>query len=123
MTEEGGKHRDASKLKKAKIDSAHFKSVKNAMREVVESPTGTGQLARMDGLDLAGKTGTAQSPVGEAHSWFAGFGPFDDPKFAIVVFIEHGGSGGQAAAPLARSALEIWQNLENTINKTEAETE
>ncbi|MCX7668820.1 MAG: penicillin-binding protein 2, partial [Anaerolineae bacterium] len=62
---------------------------------------GTGRRAAVDGIEVAGKTGTAQNPRGEDHAWFAGFAPFDQPAIAFVVLVEHGGSGGLAAAPLA----------------------
>ena len=46
-------------------------------------------------MEIAGKTGSAQTGVGdEAHAWFAGFAPYDDPEIAVVVMIEKGGSGG-----------------------------
>lgn len=67
---------------------------------------GTGQAAYLSSLKIAGKTGTAQSPRGKDHAWFAGFAPADDPKMVVVVLVEHGGGGGGMAAPIARSILE-----------------
>ncbi len=99
------------KHRKAKIDQIYFKTLKAAMKDVVQSPHGTGRLARLEDLSIAGKTSTAQAPTGESHSWFTGFAPYESPEVAIVVFVEHGGSGGMAAAPLARDALQIWQSL------------
>ena len=68
---------------------------------------------------MAGKTGTVQVVGREAairagadrarlqdHAWFAGFGPVDDPKMVVVVFVEHGGHGNLAAAPLAKALFE-----------------
>jgi cell division protein FtsI/penicillin-binding protein 2 len=66
----------------------------------------------MSGLDVmvAGKTGTAQLDVGEPHSWFAGFAPFDAPdannKISFAVVVEHGGYGAKFAAPIARQVVE-----------------
>lgn len=100
---------EGSKKKRAKIDPAHLETVREAMREVVRSSAGTGQLARVDGIQIAGKTGTAQDPPDEAHSWFAGFAPFEHPEIAVVVFVEHGGSGGQVSGPMAKSVFEIWK--------------
>ncbi len=69
---------------------------------------GTGGSARIPGLDIAGKTGTAQtianskSSRGEDHAWFASFAPVKDPELVVVVLVERGGHGGEIAAPIAR---------------------
>jgi cell division protein FtsI/penicillin-binding protein 2 len=63
---------------------------------------GTGRLAQPAGLKVAGKTGTASDPgSGQIHAWFAGYSPADSPSIAVVVFLEQGG-GGRDAAPIAR---------------------
>ena len=89
-----------------------FKAIKQGMLRVVESNFGTGQLARLDFMKVAAKTGTAQAPPEKPHAWFAGFFPYEDPQFALVVFVEHGGSGGLAAATIAKKVLEIWHRLD-----------
>jgi len=72
---------------------------------------GTGAGARIAGLDVAGKTGTAQTIAnsradkGEDHAWFAAFAPARDPEAVVVVMVERGGKGGQVAAPIARRIL------------------
>jgi penicillin-binding protein 2 len=72
---------------------------------------GTGAAARLPGLDVAGKTGTAQTiakskaSLGQDHAWFAAFAPFQDPEVVVVVLVERGGKGGQIAAPIARKIL------------------
>jgi penicillin-binding protein 2 len=72
---------------------------------------GTGAAARIPGLDVAGKTGTAQmianskASRGEDHAWFAAFAPVNEPEVVVVVLIERGGKGGQVAAPIARKIL------------------
>lgn len=78
---------------------------------VVEN--GTGTAAQIEGLDVAGKTGTAQNVEGEApHAWFIAFAPADDPKLAVAVLVESGGTlgseatGGQIAAPIAKAMIE-----------------
>jgi penicillin-binding protein 2 len=69
---------------------------------------GTGGQAKIPGLDVAGKTGTAQiianskSERGEDHAWFAAFAPVKEPQAVVVVLVERGGHGGDAAAPIAR---------------------
>jgi cell division protein FtsI/penicillin-binding protein 2 len=77
------------------------------MEDVVEG--GTGVAARIAGVRVAGKTGTAEVDVnGERmnHAWFVAFAPADDPKLAVAVVSELGGIGGQVAAPLARAILQ-----------------
>ena len=88
-----------------------FKVIKQGMLQVVESKYGTGQLARLDFMRLAAKTGTAQTPPDKPHAWFTGFFPYEDPKYGIVVFVEHGGSGGLVAATIAKHVLSIWRKL------------
>jgi len=67
---------------------------------------GTGSNARISGVDVAGKTGTAENETGENHSWFIGFAPAKNPQIAVVVILEsEGRSGGAAAAPIAREVI------------------
>ncbi len=78
--------------------------IKDMMVAVVNE--GTGRNARINGIDVAGKTGTAQNETGEDHSWFIGFAPANDPKIAVAVILEsEGRSGGAAAAPIAREVI------------------
>jgi penicillin-binding protein A len=84
------------------------------MVSVVQDPSGTGTAAQIPGIEVAGKTGTAQSAEGAApHAWFISFAPADDdPKLAVAVIVENGGSagseatGGAVAAPIAKAILE-----------------
>lgn len=80
---------------------------------------GTGVAAQIPGVQVAGKTGTAQNVVGEApHTWFICFAPADDPKIAVAVIVENGGSfgseatGGAVAAPIARRVLEADRSID-----------
>lgn len=73
------------------------------LRRVVTE--GTGRGIDNPTLAIAGKTGTAQNPHGDAHSWFVGFAPAQRPVLAIAVLVEHGGFGSAVAAPLARDLL------------------
>ncbi len=79
---------------------------------------GTGTNAQINGVEVAGKTGTAQTTDGEhPHAWFIAFAPANAPKYAVAVIVEHGGNaqseatGGAVAAPIARDVL---QNLLDT---------
>lgn len=77
--------------------------VRTGLRMVVEDPYGTGKRVRLDEVAIAGKTGTAEVGGGRPdHAWFAGYVPADHPRVAFVVVLEHGGSGGHVAGPVAR---------------------
>ena len=76
---------------------------------------GTSTLARLDGWDVCGKTGTAENPRGRDHSTFLSFAPKDNPKIAISVYVENGGFGASAALPIA-SLLEEYY-LTDTIRR------
>ncbi|KKM12942.1 hypothetical protein SY88_01200 [Clostridiales bacterium PH28_bin88] len=77
--------------------------LKDAMVEAVAQ--GTGQMAAVPGVTVAGKTGSAENPHGEPHAWFAGFAPAAQPQVAVAVVIENGGQGGRTAAPVAQAML------------------
>lgn len=66
---------------------------------------GTGYGARIGGVQVAGKTGTAENPHGDPHAWFIGFAPADNPQIAIAVIAENAGAGGGVAAPIARQVM------------------
>lgn len=87
--------------------------IRQAMLGVVSE--GTGARARVPGLPIAGKTGTAQvvkkgegkgQPDLKDHGWFVSFAPVDNPQVAVVVLVENGGFGGQVAAPVAKAIYE-----------------
>ena len=83
-----------------------LQAIREGLELTVSHPQGTGHKAQVPGLLVAGKTGTAQ--VGDDkpdHAWFAGYVPADRPRYAFAVFLEHGGSGSKAAAPLARQVI------------------
>ncbi|MCC6640144.1 MAG: penicillin-binding protein 2 [Deltaproteobacteria bacterium] len=94
--------------------------IRKALAGVVEQPGGTGSKARVPGVPVAGKTGTAQvvrlehfEGVKESkiprqyrdHAWFVSFAPAEDAEIVVAVLAEHGGHGGSAAAPLAQKVL------------------
>jgi peptidoglycan glycosyltransferase len=87
-------------------------TMKEWMLQVVQR--GTGTAAQIPGIEVAGKTGTAETDPGEnPHAWFIAFAPADQPRYAIAVIVEHGGTdganaettGGRVAAPIAASVL------------------
>jgi peptidoglycan glycosyltransferase len=76
------------------------------MQRVVNEPGGTGGAAQIPGISVAGKTGTAENvPSQPTHAWFISFAPATAPKIAVAVLVEHGGVGGTAAAPIAKSVM------------------
>ncbi len=85
-----------------------IKTVRSIMTDVVNSPGGTGHRARLPDIVVAGKTGTAQNPHGEDHAWFVAYAPAENPRIAIAVIVENGGSGGSVAAPIAQKTLEAY---------------
>ena len=75
------------------------------LREVVLE--GTGQSVKIDGLEIFGKTGTAQNSQGKDHAWFMAYARLPDgtPEVAVAVLVEHGLHGASAAAPIARDIM------------------
>jgi peptidoglycan glycosyltransferase len=77
--------------------------VKTMMEAVVKE--GTGYRAYIEGIRVAGKTGTAEHPGGANNAWFIGFAPVENPEIAVSVIVEEGGTGGEAAAPIAGEVM------------------
>ena len=108
------------------IAEAHIKFVQEGMRRVVNEPGGTayGKRIEIKGFEMAGKTGTSQviskrekemsreeNAANANHAIFVGFAPFEDPKYAISVVVEHGGGGSATAAPIAKDIIMEVQGL------------
>jgi penicillin-binding protein 2 len=79
---------------------------RNALRRVVDA--GTGGAARIAGVPVAGKTGTAQNPHGQDHAWFMCFAPAHAPEVAVAVILENAGHGGSQSAPVAGEWLKYY---------------
>lgn len=94
-------------LRRSVIPEETARLIQQAMKSVVEHPRGTGHKSVYhDAVTIAGKTGTAEVGGNKGdHAWFAGFTPADDPKYAFVVVLEHAGSGGREAGPLAKNVV------------------
>lgn len=100
-----------------KVDRKYFDIVVDAMGNVMTN--GTGRIAQIDSIKLGGKTGTAQNPHGKDHSIFICFGPLDNPKIAVAVYVENAGFGATWAAPIA--SLMIEKYLKKKIKRVELE--
>lgn len=86
------------------IDKEYFKPIQKGMYLVVNG-NGTAKSIRTSDVSIAGKTGTAQNPHGQDHSWFIAYAPADDPKIAICVMVENAGYGATVAAPIAQRII------------------
>ncbi|MFD0964323.1 penicillin-binding protein 2 [Pseudofulvibacter geojedonensis] len=110
------------------ISKENFEPVIQGMFNVYEQPGGTGYYSRIKGIEICGKTGTAEvygKINGERkqltdHSIFVAFAPKDNPKIAMAVFVEHGYWGGRWAAPMA--SLMIEKYLRGSISRNDLET-
>ncbi|HVV03644.1 MAG TPA: penicillin-binding protein 2 [Puia sp.] len=98
------------------ISDDAFNVVQNGMQDVIE--IGTGRAARIPGIDMCGKTGTAENKQvidGRVlklhnHSWFVCFAPRENPKIAVAVIVENGGYGSAQAAPIGSIIVEKYLN-------------
>jgi penicillin-binding protein 2 len=92
----------------AGVSDRTFETVKRAMRRVVQGDRGTGRRVRLEGVDIAGKSGTAQGPREDDDAWFVAFAPYYRPTIAVAVIVEAGGSGGAMAGPVAREVIKAY---------------
>jgi penicillin-binding protein 2 len=115
-------------LGNANVSGKTLQFIKEALRGAVNDPHGTGSTCALRDVQVAGKTGTAQvvkmsenfrkgdmdrMPLKlRDHAWFVAYAPFEDPKIAIAVLVEHGGFGATAAAPIAKKVIEHYLHLE-----------
>jgi penicillin-binding protein 2 len=123
-----GKTQLAGKLP---VSSQTLQIIKEGLWNVVNNKKGTALIAQVEGLDISGKTGTAQV-VGrskerglseeelanrlKSHAWFIAYAPSADPKIAVSVMVEHGGHGSSAAAPIAREVIKTYFGYDGNPN-------
>lgn len=86
------------------IRKAHYEQIAQGMRMAVTG--GTCRVANIPGIEVAGKTGTAQNPHGKDHSAFIGFAPYNNPKIAICVYVENAGFGAAYGVPIGTLMME-----------------
>lgn len=101
---------EVSTTKPSKYSDAMSKETAGYMQDMMvdDVASGTGYRAAIDGVEVAGKTGTAEINADTLpHAWFAAFAPADDPEIAVVVLLENDpGDGGSSAAPVAREIIQ-----------------
>ena len=100
------------------VDTTNFKKVIKGMWKAVNSGFGSGgtaSIAAVEGLDICGKTGTAQNPRGADNSVFICFAPMDNPKIAVAAYVENAGFGATWSAPIASLLVEKY--LTGTISE------
>lgn len=101
-----------SSSEKVGLSERTLEYVRAGLEKVVASRRGTGhRTVFMKEVSIAGKTGTAETGTGRDHGWFAGYAPAEAPQVAFVAVLEHGGSGGRVAGPLAKGLVEEMLNL------------
>ena len=94
------------------MDPKTVKVLHEGLRQVVAAGTG-GAVNAPKLPPIAGKSGTAEAPPRENHTWFGAYGPFDDPEIVVVAFGEHsGGGGGSFAAPMVKQVLDQYFGVE-----------
>ena len=107
------------------ISEENLDAIREGMKGVTSEPGGTAYSTFADfNIDIAGKTGSAQTGVdGEAHGWFVGFAPYNEPEIAVVVMVEKAGSGGYTAV-VAREIMEEYfgMNSEKVTEDKNAES-
>jgi len=116
---------------RAHVSEKTLRFVQEALMGAVNDPHGTGNVSALKDVKVAGKTGTAQvvrmaqdfrkgdtqrMPLKfRDHAWFAAFAPFESPRIAVIVLVEHGGFGAAAAAPIAKQVFEKYFALEASM--------
>ena len=97
------------------IDEGYYPSIAEGMRMAVTG--GTCRKANLPGIEVAGKTGTAQNPHGKDHSAFIGFAPYNSPKIAVAVYVENAGFGAAFGVPIGSLIIEKYLNGEIAENR------
>jgi penicillin-binding protein 2 len=111
-------------ISKVPVKPEHLRLIHQGMVGVVNDPRGTARRAKVKGVEVAGKTGTSQvvslkfeRSFGKkenvpwkyrSHALFVAFAPSENPQVALAVVLEHGGSGGSDAAPVAQKVLAVF---------------
>lgn len=106
-------------LQKIQISPASQRAVIRGLEAVVNEPGGTGAFARVQGVRIGGKTGSAElgGNHSKTHSWFAAVGPLEKPTIAVALVLEEAGHGGEVAAPIAGKLLRYYFKGQSGLNE------
>jgi cell division protein FtsI/penicillin-binding protein 2 len=104
---------------KPTLDTETWDRIIFDMGQVINHKNGTGKhaLPLIPGIDVYGKTGTAENPHGEDHAWFIGWMNYNEKNYSIVVLLENAGSGGGVAAPVAREVFTDIVKVNQLVSK------
>lgn len=105
------------------VSDTTWSVLKAGMKKVIEDDNGTGRIARIPELDIYAKTGTAQNPHGDDHSWFAGYVEDALKPLVFVIIIENGGAGSSTAGPIGKALImKYYQTLSSEFASIEWKT-
>lgn len=107
------------KSEKLPVDKDVFETVISGMSDAVNAPGGTSSRARVNNIEVCGKTGTAQNPHGKDHAWFVSFAPRYNPEIVVVAFVENAGFGGTVSAPMSQKIMQQYFYPDSTFKKPE----
>lgn len=113
-------HRRSLPIRRLKCNPRSMRVVRSGMHEVVNGEGGTGKRAAVKGVEMAGKTGTAEYGPKEdrkKYTWMTLFAPYEDPRYVAVIVLEEGMSGGSTVAPKIRTLMEGVFRLDGTISQ------
>jgi len=102
---------------KLPFSESTIKLLKEGIRLVVEGEDGTARHLKNPYYSIGGKTGTAENPHGENHSWFVGVAPLESPEIVVAAIIENSGHGSEIAAPMVGKIIESFMRKKNGINE------
>jgi penicillin-binding protein 2 len=96
------------RVRQLQVAATAMQAVREGMRDVVMAQTGTGGRARVPGIEMAGKTGTAEygeKGEGRKHGWMILFAPYDNPRYAVAMVVDDAVSGGLTVGPRLRGLM------------------
>jgi penicillin-binding protein 2 len=108
---------EAEVLWELPVSDASRRTLMALLDAVVSDDLGTAKQARIEGVRVGGKTGTAQNPHGKDHALFVGVAPTESPRIVVVVVLEAMGHGGSAAAPIAREVIESYLGVGKRVKR------